>query len=292
MIGRLFRESKRYGRLSVAVRQFPAVRGVIALLSLLCLGALAPDSATAQPCPVCPQVCHQTFNYGCTPSQRCAVAAVNTCTFVPTGCSSSTVDGGDGCCYTPGTGASPILLDLDGQGFHLTDVAHGVFFKVFPGIDKLYQVSWPAQGSHDAWLVLDRNGNGMIDDFGEMFGNWTPQPTPPPGQERNGFLALAEYDKPENGGDGDGWITDNDLVFRQLRVWQDSNHNGISEPSELRTLTSAGIKAISLRFEVSRRTDQYGNQFRYRSQIRSTRDSDAGKVAYDVFLVLQDGPLQ
>jgi hypothetical protein len=183
----------------------------------------------------------------------------------------------------------PVVIDLSGAGFALTNAQGGVKFDFFD-VGKPIQMAWTAAGADVGWLALDRNGNGKIDDGAELFSNMTPQPPAPLGK-KVGFRALAIYDLPANGGNGDGLIDKRDAVFSKLLVWVDKNHNGVSDPGELLTMEQAGIQSISLSIALSTWVDAYGNQFRYRSKIAFTGGVPAtDQYVYDVILVTANTP--
>lgn len=182
--------------------------------------------------------------------------------------------------YSTERDACPIIIDVFGNGIELSSANEGVSFD-FDSNRHIEKLAWTEAGSDDAWLVLDRNSNGRIDNGSELFSNYAPQPY---AIEPYGFLALTEFDRLYNGGNNDGVINSADAIFSSVRLWQDLNHNGFSEPYELHTLTEFGIEAISLDYKKVKHTDEYGNKFIFRSKVYGVRHSDVGRWAWDVTL--------
>lgn len=246
-------------------------RILICCLAATCAGLyLVGGIVKAQSCGgSCPESCSD-FSPG--------VFAADQCQYPSGGCPSNYYNS-NGCCYN----GTPIVVDVDGDGFALTSASNGVMFDLFNDAHPV-KVSWTTVNSDDAWLALDRNGNGVIDNGSELFGNVTPQPPSEPGQTPNGFIALGVYDLPENGGNGDGMVDKRDSVYRKLLLWQDKNHNGYSEENELHSLHLLGIAGLHLNYKQSLRQDQYGNVFRFRAKVVRVKQADDGRWAWDVFL--------
>jgi hypothetical protein len=175
---------------------------------------------------------------------------------------------------------SPIILDLNGKGYILTDIADGVVFDI-AGNGHPVKMGWTAKGSDNAFLVLP-GLDGLVHSGKEMFGNFTPQPS---SEHPNGFAALAVYDQPDHGGNGDGKIDAHDAIFSSLRLWIDENHDGICQREELHTLPSLGVNSISLHYQYSPKVDQYGNQFRYKAEANPDHQDQVDRTLYDVFFL-------
>lgn len=159
----------------------------------------------------------------------------------------------------------PLVVDTAGNGFTLTSAEEGVWFDLdADGVPE--RVPWTRVESDDAWLAMDRNGNGTIDSGAELFGNRSPayaneaEPT-----TMHGFAALAFLEHPSYGaGRADRVIDAADAAFSRLLLWFDRNPNGVSEPEELHPLAHVGLVSLAKAYKESRRRDRHGNEFRLR----------------------------
>jgi hypothetical protein len=152
---------------------------------------------------------------------------------------------------------SPIVIDLGNNGIKLGEAGVGVYFDVNAD-GRRDHVQWVRPGGDEAFLALDRSGNGLIDDGTELFGVGTPlllQGRNAP----NGFVGLAQYDARQLGGNDDGLISEADAIWPQLRLWLDLNADGRATRDEMRSLRSAGITALETIPKVRKYVDDAGN---------------------------------
>lgn len=143
-----------------------------------------------------------------------------------------------------------LVLDIDGDGLELSGVQNSPAYFDVDADGVAEKTGWV--GADDAILVIDYNANNNIDDITELFGG-TFAPMPRPGLIP-GLMALEELDS-----NFDGVISAQDTNFLNLRLWQDTNQNGISETVELKTLTDLNIKSISVGGDSNTSTDVLGN---------------------------------
>ena len=163
----------------------------------------------------------------------------------------------------------PIILDLDGNGIQTVGLNADIHFD-FDSDGVLTQTGWVGAG--DGLLILDRNANDAIDNGSELFGDYTPitrsstttnadgsvTTTSTTTYAPNGFAALASLDS-----NNDGMIDANDPAFAQLKLWRDTNQDGVSNTtgntSELISLSEAGIVSLNLTNILKNQTQTNGN---------------------------------
>ncbi|HYK03530.1 MAG TPA: hypothetical protein VE974_17365 [Thermoanaerobaculia bacterium] len=182
-------------------------------------------------------------------------------------------------CTDRQTENSPIVINFAHGPYRLTGAESPVLFDIRATGERVL-IGWTAAGDDQAFLCLDRNYNGTIDDGGELFGNAVTlkDGTPAP----NGFVALAELD-----GNQDRVVDAGDEVWSQLLLWRDLNHDGISQAVELSPVDGSGVAAIGLEYHWTGRQDSSGNTFRYQSDvwIADVSNRPTPRSVYDIFFV-------
>lgn len=172
---------------------------------------------------------------------------------------------------------SPIIIDMDGNGVQTTSMnAHKVYFDLDAN-GFAERTGWVAQG--DAMLVRDLNGNGLIDNGLELFGNRTMLNNNL--QADNGFIALAELDNND-----DKVITESDAAWAELKLWRDINQNAKVDANELQNLTESGLKALSIDYTESQHIDEHGNEHKQISHVtwEDGRTSQAADIWFKTHL--------
>lgn len=169
------------------------------------------------------------------------------------------------------TGQSPsrpstvLLIPLDAKDdkstnhhkatFPLTTREDGVLFDL-DGDGKLEQVAWTQANAAIAFLAIDKNENGTIDNGSELVGNRVLEGA------ANAIHALSKM--PQSHDDtvqgGPAWINDADPVYKKLLLWQDANHNGVSDANELRPVSDV-LTRIGLGYFRFNLPDEHGNVF-------------------------------
>ena len=127
----------------------------------------------------------------------------------------------------------PIVLDLDDDGVEMVSIGTSTVMFDVDGDGILENTGWV--GADDGLLVLDRNGNGVIDDGSEIS---FVQDTLGATTDLEGLVAFDS--------NNDGVFDANDDQFADFQVWQDVNQDGISQASELKSLSEMGITSIDL----------------------------------------------
>ena len=177
--------------------------------------------------------------------------------------------------------SSPIVLHMDPtkEFKTLSAMESGVEYDL-SGDNHKVQTGWISSDS--ALLGLDLNGNGILDNGSELFGEWTLMPN---GEyAKNGYEALSQY--LSNHSSCSSVIDSSNPVFKHLLVWRDLNQDGFSQPYELSSLSQSGITSVDTNYEELPREKQgslFSNVVKYKSTFHGEQCPSSGCASYDVF---------
>jgi len=174
----------------------------------------------------------------------------------------------------------PMVLDLDNDGIETVGTNAGVIFDIDADGVKT-GTGWV--NPDDGFLVWDKNGNGQIDDGRELFGDAFIKSN---GQlAADGFDALTSLDA-----NADGKVDALDAAFNQLRIWQDLNQNGLTDPGEFKSLAELNIIAFNTAKSGSNVTLPNGNVLADRgTYIRTDGSAGATEIGAKAALFLSPG---
>lgn len=170
-----------------------------------------------------------------------------------------------------GCGGSPILIPSpkmqlkDGKVIKVSDVAHGAAFDL-DGDGVVENLGWPEKGA--AFLAIDRNGNGVIDNGRELFGTEN--------GFYNGFEELRSY------APSAGYLDATHSIWSQLLLWSDDNRDGVSQPDELKP-AGTWLTKIGLGAEVVNQLDSNGNNFKWRGWAEYVVTGRASRLSEDAY---------
>ncbi|WP_327021768.1 calcium-binding protein [Klebsiella sp. RHBSTW-00484] len=172
---------------------------------------------------------------------------------------------------------SPIILDLDGDGVETRSLQDGIYFD-HDGNQFAENTGWV--GADDGLLVLDKDGNGVIETGNELFGNNTRLKDGT--LAANGYQALQDLDSNQ-----DGVLNAEDAAWAQLKIWRDRNGNARTDDGELLTMEEANIAAIDTHYKKSSFVDEQGNSHKQTGNITMTDGSI--RAAADVWFATNPG---
>ena len=168
--------------------------------------------------------------------------------------------------------ASPLVIDLDGDGIVETNKENSSVYFDHDNNGLAESTGWV--NSDDGLLVRDLNGNGQIDNGTELFGNNTVLSN---GEKAaNGFEALKDLDS-----NNDGVFNSSDTAWNEVKVWKDSNSNGIVDDGELLTLEQANIAGVNLSYDSVNFSDNNNNG--HKQQGTFIKSDGTSGVVHDVW---------